>query len=253
MSYLRANTDNPNGWRPGTVRTLGELRRLSAPDWKASAAAMDHAQRVHQMRSAAGRHAQMVKLTHDDAVARGLRPARPVVRRRGMSGLGLNAIDLNSGMVPGAPYTFHFTASTILGLDPGMIAQSVATDANFLSPTVMQESGGFQVSFIYGGPASDGKGGPGATVQGAASELQSVLGSHAAGIGVWNTVLFRAAEGGLAAGSSPATPVFNPVTTPGQQELQPQPPGTFNLSTFIAGLGTGGAIALGVGLFLLLK
>jgi hypothetical protein len=165
---------------------------------------------------------------------------------RGLGALGYYAIDLNGPMVLGAAYVFHFVIhGTVVGglssIDPGSIAETVATDSNFSSPTAMTESNGFQVRFTYSGQGS--------TVAGAAAEMQDVLNSHAFnGIGAFATAAFAAAEGGDPSQNTAAS--GNVTTTPGSQENATSGPG------FWTGFGTGGVLAtvgVGLGLFLLLR
>jgi hypothetical protein len=244
MSYFRASTDNPNGWRPGIAR-MGYLSsgRHRGPDWKDVAAQHDAATRVQQQHRGAVQRATAIRASQVDAYARG---DRTRVIYRGLSGLGMTAIDLSGPMTPGAQYVFHFAVTgTVLGgassIDPQSIAAAVATDSNFSSPSAFTEGTGFQVAFTYTGAGSN--------VAGAASEMQGVINSHTFnGLGVLANAAFIAAEGGPS--GQPLMTQSNPVTTPGQQ---PPPPSNFNFGTFLSGLGVGGAVALGLGVFLVLK
>lgn len=244
MSYMRASTSNPNGWRPGTVR-LGEMRRRPAPDWKVAVANHAAAQHAYDQQQKSARTRAMAGMALVDARARGVR-----LPGRRLSGLGLTAIDPNGQLTVGAPYTFHFVVSgTVLGsIDPTTIASAVATDSNFGGPSAAGESSGFQVSFTYMGQ--------GATVGSAANEMAGVINSHALnGIGAFANASFLVAEGGPIGQPLVSAANTNPVTTPGQtnQQNSANQSGSFSIANFLAGLGTGGVIALGVGAIVLLE
>ncbi|MBZ5532613.1 MAG: hypothetical protein LAO20_14365 [Acidobacteriia bacterium] len=235
MSYMRANTDNPNGWRPGTVRTLGELRRLSHPDWKASAAAMDHAQRMQHIHAAAARHAHMIRLTRDDAFARGVHaPVR-------LSGLG--TLDPGSTMVIGGNYVFQFNVScglfgVCVGLATSDIVSALKSDSNFRNVTpTPAPGGGYLISFVYSGQGS--------IVLNAGMEMAKVLSDNISNA----SFTFVSASG----------PATDAPVSPGLVYSDQAPSGSsnppFDISSLFSGLGVGtvGGIALTIGAIVLIK
>jgi hypothetical protein len=253
VSYYRADTSNSQGWRPGTVQ-LGYLSsgRQNGPNWKDVAAQHDAAIRGQRHRQRGLERALAARMHAVDAAARG---DRSRVRMPRLSGLGLNAIDQGSMIVPGAQYAFHFTTPasvTLLGTSAQTIAQAISTDGNFGGVQVATESGGFQVRFIFNGQV-----GPGSTVGSYGLEMQNVINSHALGLlGISGGASFLAAEGGPAAVSPNPNPT-NPLTSPGASDNNGDggdgSPPTFDLGTFLSGLGVGGAVALGLGLLLVMK
>lgn len=243
MSYMRASTANPNGWRPGTVR-LGEMRRRPAPDWKVANANQDAIQGIYNQQQAAARGRAMAGMALVDARARGV--GMPIFRRA-LSGLGLNAINLQGPMVNGFPYVFHFSWGGLgVGVDPNSIASTIAADTNFANPVAAQESGGMQVSFTYAGISS--------TVANAGAEMQTVINDNLTMQSTFTTLAFYAAEGGPATQTTPANPV-NSTTPPG---APPAPNTGFSLSNLLsssglASLGIGAALALALGVVLVVK
>lgn len=241
MSYMRASTANPNGWRPGTVR-LGEMRRRHAPDWKDVVANQDATQRLYNQQQAAARNRALAGMALVDARARGV--SLPAIQRRPLSGLGFNFINSSTPIVQGAQYVFHFTYGG-LGLAPDMsgLAQSIAADSNFGNPTVSAESGGVQVLFTFNGQV-----GPGSTVGSYGAEMQNVINSFS-NMGFANSLNFSGAELASAATAPGAT---NTGSIFSSSPSLPSLP-SFSLTNFLAGLGTGGAIALAVGAVILLR
>jgi hypothetical protein len=170
MSYLRASTANPNGWRPGTVR-LGEMRR-PVQDWKVAVANHAAAQHAYDQQQKASRGRAMAGMALVDARARGVRMP---VRGRGLSGMG--SLDPSSQMVKGATYVFHFTCAIGLGIGcPSLdsVRNAVATDANFANPSPgLEGNGGMYVAFSYNGQGSN-------IIQ-AAGEMANVIQSNVFG------------------------------------------------------------------------
>jgi hypothetical protein len=281
MSYFRASTGNPLGWRSG-VATLGNEIRHAGPDWKTVAAHHDAAEKAgKQMHRARQRHNDH-RMALVDAAARG---DRTRVRMARLSGLGLNAIDLSSNMVRGAQYVFHFqkTGVTLGVTDMTALAQTVAADSNFNNVSATDEPNGFQVRFIYNGISS--------TVGAAGGEMQKVINDRSAnGIGVFASAFFTAAEGGPsqtpptakdvanAGGVFTVAPdgtiqfsdgsVYDPGTglrvnpdgsivtaatsAPGAGGTQPSG-SSFDSNSMLSTIGIGGAVALGLGAVLLIK
>lgn len=204
MSYMRASTANPNGWRPGTVR-LGEMRRRHAPDWKDVVANQDATQRIYNQQQAAARGRAMAGMALVDARARGVR--LPV--RGGLSGMG--SLDPSSQMVRGATYVFHFTCAAIASLGIGCpslssVNSAVATDTNFKNPSAgIEGNGGMYVAFTYNGISSN-------IVQ-AAAEMAQVIQSNVFG---YARFVFVSADG----------PAISPAATP----VSTNPDGTVSLS-----------------------
>ena len=235
MSYYRASTSNPNGWRPGTVR-LGTLDR--SPDWKHTVAAVDRAQQMHARWNAMQGRRTMKRLMTVDAAARGDRGAL-----HGLAGLGL--LDNNSTMVQGANYVFYFTYST-LGINPtpGQIQLALSGDSNFATVVPFDTGDGrLAVSFVYAGGGS--------TVVNAGAEMQNVINSNNAQNVMFGnifaaSVTFAGADGGAASAPAQTTPIPSGVND-AQQQQQQQQPKPFNLSNFLAGLGIGGGAALALG------
>lgn len=246
MSYMRASTANPNGWRPGTVR-LGEMRRRPAPDWKVANANMSNAQRAYAFQQSAARNRAMAGMALVDARARGV--GMPIFRRA-LSGLGLNAINLQGLIVSGYPYVFHFSWGGLgVGVDPNSLASTIAADTNFANPVVAQESGGMQVSFTFNGQV-----GSASTVGSYGAEMQNVINNNDTMQATFTTLNFYAAEGGPATQTTPANPV-NSTTPPG---TPPAPNTGFSLSNLLsssglASLGIGAALALALGVVLVVK
>lgn len=263
MSYYRADTTPDQGWRPGTV-ALGSIP--NGPNWQVSMARRNAQIGALRQWRTNGQSAQMSRNIAVDAAARGV--ALPVRRRRTLSGLG--SLDSSSQMVRGATYVFHFTCAIGLGIgcpSTSAVNSAVATDANFKNPSAgLESNGGMFVSFQYNGQGSN-------IVQ-AAAEMASVIQSNVFGyarfvfigadgppISVAATVVSTNADGTvtLSDGSNlnPSTGVVtNPdgtvsstvVSTPGAAA-----PGSFDLGTFISGLGIGGAAAIAAGLIFILK
>ena len=256
MSYVKASTANPTGWRQGTYR-LGDLQSGNAPDWKVAAAMLSHGQAVQRHAAAVARNRRMAHLSAIDAAARGGYIPQLTGKRnkRRLSGLGLNSINLQGQMVNGFPYVFHFSWGALgIGIDPGSIAATIAADSNFANPVAAAESGGMQVAFTYAGQGS--------TVANAGAEMQSVINNNPQMLGFVTTLNFYAAEGGPATQITASQPVT--ITAPNGTVTALAPtsaPGvapssltsSFDLSNFLSGLGTGGAIALAVGAIFLLK
>lgn len=243
MSYFRASTDNPNGWRPGTV-LLGNPASVQhrGPDWKAVAEQHEAHMRARRQRRDSDDRTRMDRAHAVDAAARGA----------SLSGLGLNAINLNGQMLAGAPYVFHFSWGG-LGIRPEMnaISTQIAADTNFANPVAVQESGGVQVSFIYNGRGS--------SVGDAGREMQNVINTFGL-MGFINSLNFYAAEGGPATQQTASQPVtvtlpdgsttiVSSVSAPGA----PDAASSFNLTSFAAGLGTGGIAVAAIGALLLFK
>jgi hypothetical protein len=251
MSYFRASTANPTGWRPGTV-LLGNMasRQHQGPDWKTVAAQHAASVKAGKQIQHARQNQQRRRMNAIDAAARG---DRTRVRTPRLSGLGLNAINLGGQMVAGFPYVFHFSWGG-LGIAPDMnaIASQIAADSNFSNPVATKETSGVQVAFTYSGQGS--------TVANAGSEMQTVINTFGL-MGIDNSLNFYAAEGGPATQTTSSQPVVvqnsdgtvtivSPSTPPG---VAPASSGGFDLTSFAGGLGIGGAVALALGGVLLLK
>lgn len=235
MSYFRASTANPNGWRPGTVRGLGYMSsaRQNGPDWKAVAAQHQAATRAHQHHQRQRKRANAHRMAIVDAAARG---DRTRVRMPRLSGLG--GIDLSSQLVNGQTYIFHFTWSG-LGIAPDMnaISQQIASsDSNFLNPVASAEPGGVRVQFVYNGQGSN--------VSAAGGEMQNAINTFGL-MGIGNGLTFSGADGGP--GGS--------LTAPGAPNNNNNNPSSFSWSAFLAGMGlsvgVGTALAVGLGVILL--
>lgn len=267
MSYMRASTSNPNGWRPGTVR-LGEMRRRPVQDWKVAVANHAAAQHAYDQQQKAARGRAMAGLALVDARARGVRLP---VRGRGLSGMG--SLDPSGQMVKGATYVFHFTCAVGLGIGcPSLtaVANAVATDANFKNPSPgLEGNGGMYVAFVYNGQGSN-------IIQ-AAGEMASVIQSNVFGyarfvfvsadgpsISSAATVVSTNSDGtvNLSDGST-VDPTTGVVTNPDGSTSTPQintsgagnnnSSAPFDFVGFLEGMGTGGVLALAVGLIVVLK
>lgn len=264
MSYYRADTTNSQGWRPGTV-ALGALP--NGPNYQVAVARRNAQIGALRQWRTNGQRAQMARNIAVDAAARGVRVP---VRRRTLSGLG--SLDPGSQMVKGATYVFHFTCAIGLGIgcpSTDAVNSAVSTDANFKNPAAgLENNGGMYVSFQYNGQGSN-------IVQ-ASAEMASVIQSNVFGyarfvfigadgppISVAATVVSTNADGSvtLSDGSTlnPATGVVtNPDGSVSSTEFTPpanngSSASGFNFTNFLEGLGTGGALALGLGLILVLK
>ncbi|HLW53232.1 MAG TPA: hypothetical protein VKW06_10355 [Candidatus Angelobacter sp.] len=208
MAYIRANTQNSNGWRPNTVR-LGSMSHpaAKAPNWANSVQRLEGKQRAAYVHARnAQRHEQRTGQIQDANARRSHTP--------NLSGLGAY-IPGNTQMVQGATYLFHFSGSAIGASMTNMdtLRSKIAADSNFLNPVVTAESTGLQVNFVYNGQ--------GATVATAGAEMQNVLSNWS-----WFDPLsqagrgysFASAEGGPAQGAASAAQ--------GKQVLTTSPDGT---------------------------
>lgn len=164
--YMRASTDNPNGWRPEYTRLSGP----GLPDWKTVVAVREAQSRQQQQGIAALQRSEMRKLAYYDAVARG-------VGLRGLGTLGIGGLALNSAPIQGLNYTFYFQQSSFLGISsglPGMqaLAAQVATDANFGNPSAvtMKDRVTVAVTFTYMQQP-----GPGTTIGTVGGEMENVI------------------------------------------------------------------------------
>lgn len=183
MSYFRASTGNPLGWRSGTV-TLGNAVRHNGPDWKTVAAHHDASVRAGRSRHRAMQRANDYRMSLVDAAARGDRTRVRMPGLRGLSGLLSNSTQ----MVQGAQYVFHFTGPNLLvSALSGGLRNQIAADTNFSNPVVSAETNGMRVEFIYNGQGSN--------IGDAGAEMQNVLKSQSI---FSNGFLFSGAEGGPA-------------------------------------------------------
>jgi hypothetical protein len=233
MAYIQASTDNPLGFRPGTVR-LGYLSsgRHHGPDWKAVVAQQNRTAQMYQQRAAVRNRAAAHNADMIDAAARG---ATSPVLYRGLSGLGFNFVNPSTQMTQGQQYVFHFTWSG-LGITPDMssISAQIASDSNFQNPVAAAESGGVQVAFTYNGQGSN--------IASAGGEMQSVINTFGL-MGIANGLSFSGAE------------LLSQSTAPGATPPGQQPGSSFSWSAFLTGLGlsvgVGTALAVGLGIVLL--
>jgi len=254
VSYFRADTSNNQGWRPGTVQ-LGYMSsgRRNGPDWKTVAAQHDAAIHSHRRRQRGLEQAIMARMNAVDAAARG---DRTPVRVAQLSGLG--ALSSAAEMVRGAQYTFHFAISSSFwggNIDANSLRVTIARDTNFSGVSVAQETGGFQVNFTYTGIR--------ASVAGASNEMQQII--HDAffnGLGLTGSANFVWAEGGpllttdangnsVVATDAAGNVLSAGTSSPGDNSADPN--STFDLGTFISGLGVGGAAAVALGVLLVMK
>lgn len=265
MSYYRASTGNPLGWRnPGTV-TLGNMMLHAGPDWKTVAAQHDAAIRAGQQIKQARQRAANHRMHQVDAAARG---DRVRVRMPRLSGLG--SLDPSSQMVRGATYVFHFTCAIGFGIGcPSLdaVRSALLTDSNFRNPAPLLEgNGGMAISFQYNGQGSN--------ILQAAGEMSSVIQSNVFG---YARFVFVSADGpavspaatvvsanpdgtvtlsdgstlNTATGivtSSDGTTTATTITTPAGSSGS-----GFDLTSLLGGIGIGGAVALALGGVLLLK
>jgi len=230
VSYIRANTGNPLGWRGNTV-TLGNMVRHNGPDWKDVAAHHDAMIRAGRQRNAARQRDAQYRMQMVDAAARG---DRTRVRVPSLSGLG--GLDVSSQMVPGQTYVFHFTCSIGFGIGcPSLdaVRNAILTDSNFANPTpLLDGNGGMAISFQYNGQGSN--------ILQAAGEMASVIQSNVSG---YARFVFVSADGPGGTLTAPGNPDNN------------NNPSTFNWSSFLAGMGlsvgVGTALAVGLGVLLL--
>jgi hypothetical protein len=254
MSYFRASTDNPLGWRPNVIR-LGNPYSLQhrGPDWKVVVAQRDAAMSTaEQIRTRSQRSAR-ARINANDAHMRG---SIVPVRYPGLSGLGF--LPNTAQMVQGAQYIFHFTGPNTLvsALSPALSTQ-IAADTNFGNPVVSAESTGMRVSFVYQGQGSN--------VGDAGGEMQNVLKSQSI---FSNGFLFSGAEGGPVMAVSGGTPVTidnngvlrdangNVISanTSNPGDDQQNSSSAFNWTSFLEGMGlsVGVGTALAVGLAVLI-
>lgn len=78
------------------------------------------------------------------------------------------SLDLNTQMVQGQTYTFHFHWPLSLNVPaPQDVVNSLSGDSNFGSPVAATEQGGTKVDFIYQGQGSN--------VGDAGTEMQNVI------------------------------------------------------------------------------
>lgn len=227
MSYFRASTGNPLGWR-GNVATLGNEIRHSGPDWKTVAAQHDAAVRAgQQMRQRRQRDAQY-RMARVDAAARGDRTRVRIPRLSGLGGL-----DLASQMERGAQYVFHFTGpNTLVSALSTALRNQIAADTNFGNPVVSAEATGMRVSFTYQGQGS--------TVGNAGAEMQSVLKSQTA---FSNGFLFSGAEGGPVITTTPAAGKTIFTTSPDGSIIQYSDGTVFDMTSGITYDASGNPIS----------
>lgn len=243
--YLRASTQNPLGWRPGTQLNGYPTAIHAGPDWKDVMAKHHAVLRAHQQGRDAQQRAQSRRAAMVDAYARG---DRTRVIYRSLSGLGLSQINTGAEMVFGSPYVFHFKFDgSGFNPDPVTLTQLLLGDSNFLGAVAALEPGGLRVSFTYNGRPNNSVGNMGLEMQGVLNPTLGFLAKRS---------YFFFAEGGPSVTASDGTQTPSQTTTPGDLTTPDENSGSGSgpdLPSLLSGIGIGGGIALALGAFLLIR